>query len=172
VRVTVPANYVANTVTSQAQIVAEGFDTESTATLVNCPIVPAGSTATERLGSESTALTRGWYEDQVVYYFSFQERSLSGSVVPAAPIYVTFNLNPDQDGGGPPSGFVTEEGSSQTHNVLAALPDDPTYSPLWSVNPYDNADFDSVMDLSSATAANVLAMGVATVNCPVVDDGS
>jgi hypothetical protein len=36
------------------------------------------------------------------------------------------------------------------------------------VNVYDNADFESVMDLASAKDANVLAQGAANVNCPLV----
>lgn len=170
-RVTVPADYVANTITSVEQLRDEGLIAESTAQLVNCPIVPDGSTARLRATDEDPRLVRGWYRDQVVHYFSFTEQSLTGSVVPVAPIYVTFNLNPDVEGGGPASGFRSEDGSAQTHNVLAALPGSSGYSPLWSVTPYDNDDFASVMDLDSARAANVLAEGVATVNCPVVDIG-
>ncbi len=89
-------------------------------------------------------------------------------MVPLSPIYVTFNVNPDEDGGGPASGFVTEEGSTQTHNVVATVPGDEGYSPLWLVNVYDNAAFDSVSDLETAMDAEQLAAGVATVNCPVV----
>ena len=51
---------------------------------------------------------------------------------------------------------------------MATIPSDDGYSPLWLVSVYDNADFDSVSDLASAEAANILAAGVATVNCPVV----
>ena len=64
---------------------------------------------------------------------------------------------------------MTEPGGVQTHNALETLPDDEAYSPLWDVDVYDNADFDSVHDFASASAANILAEGVATVNCPVVD---
>jgi len=63
---------------------------------------------------------------------------------------------------------MTEEDSNRTHNVPATLPDDD-YSPLWAVNVYDNADFDSVPDLASATDANILNPDGPTVNCPVVD---
>ncbi|MDX1641644.1 MAG: hypothetical protein R3220_08090, partial [Balneolaceae bacterium] len=70
---------------------------------------------------------------------------------------------------GPASGFVTEEGTAQTHNVLATTPEDAAYSPLWFVNVYDNADFNMVEDLASAENANVLAEGAAIVNCPVVN---
>jgi hypothetical protein len=170
-RVTVPADYVANSVTSLGAIATAGYPTEATETLVNCPVVPAGSTARLRGGEESMELTRGWYQGEVVHYFSFEEHALTGSSVPLASIYVAFNRNPDQEGGGPASGFVTEDGSDQTHNVLEVLPGSDGYSPLWSVNPYDNADFDGVVDLSSVMAANVLAEGVASVNCPVVDTG-
>jgi hypothetical protein len=170
-RVTVPADYVANTITSAEQIRTQDLDVEATDQLVNCPIVPAGSTATRRATREDAGLVRGWYRGQVVYYFSFTEQPLAGSAVPVAPIYVTFNVDPGANGGGPPSGFRTEDGSEQTHNVLAALPGSDGYSPLWSVTPYDNDDFATVLDLDSARAASILAEGVATVNCPVVDIG-
>jgi len=88
-----------------------------------------------------------------------------------SPIYVSFNTNPGQEGGGPASGFMTEEGNDQTHNVVATLPGDAGYSPLWSVNVYDNADFGDVTDLDSATDAEILESGAATVNCPVVSKG-
>lgn len=170
-KVEVPADYVANTVTSAAEIDAMGFTRTPTTTLVNCPVVPAGSTATRRHGGGSSALQRGWYKDQVVSYFSFEEAPLTAAAgaVPLSPIYVTFNVNPDQPSGGPGSGFKTEDGSAQTHNVIATTPGNSLYSPLWSVNVYDNADFASVGDLASAQAATQLATGVATVNCPVVD---
>lgn len=167
-RVSVPSSYVANSVTSRDEIEAMGFAVDMTEELVNHPLVPGGSTARLRWGGASPALERGWYRGQVVHYFSFDEAPLAGDAVPTAPIFVTFNLNPDVAGGGPPSGFAKEPGSDQTHNVLTALPEDPGYSPLWSVSPYDNADFARVMDLSSVRDANVLARGVANVNCPVV----
>lgn len=167
-KVTVPADYVANTVTSYAEIVSKGYNISSTTKLVNCPVVPKGSTASKKLGGGTNMLTRGWYQDKVVFYFSFEEKDLMGNSVPLSPIYVTFNINPDMMGGGPPSGFVMEMGSMQTHNVVATLPSDAGYSPLWRVNVYDNADFSSVNNLTSATMANILATGVANVNCPIV----
>jgi len=175
-KVTVPKDYVANTVTSKAEVVAAGFKVEPTDMLVDCRIGPEGSTATQRGGSEPTSLHRGWYRGMVVSYFTFEEKSLAAEMgmVPISPIYVTFNKNPsDSDPtSGPASGFVTEppppSGLPQTHNVPATLPADADYSPLWSVVVYDNADFASVEDLPTAMAANILATGVATVNCPIV----
>jgi hypothetical protein len=166
--VTVPADYVANSVTSVEEIMASGYALSATDSLVNCPVVPQGSRARLRLEEGSNELHRGWYRGQVLYYFSFEEHALSGNTVPSAPIYVSFNINPDLDGGGPPSGFKEESGTDQTHNVVSALPSSAGYSPLWAVSPYDNADFDVVDDLSSVTNANVLANDVADVNCPIV----
>ena len=163
IKVTVPADYEANSVTSFAGITAAGYAMENTGVIINCPVVPKGSTAMLRGGGESNGLHAGWYKDMVVYYFTFEEKMLTGATVPVSPIYVTFNAN-----GMPPSGFVMEEGTAQTHNVVATIPSDDDYSPLWLVSVYDNADFDSVSDLASAEAANILAAGVATVNCPVV----
>ncbi|KAB1194021.1 hypothetical protein GJR96_11470 [Haloferax sp. MBLA0076] len=169
-KVTVPEDYEANTATSLADIEDAGYEMEATDMLVNCPVVPDGSTASMRYGDEDTGLVEGWYQGMVVSYFQFTEAALtlSGDSVPLSPIYVTFNVNPGEDGGGPPSGFVTEDGSDQTHNVVATLPDDSGYSPLWFVNIYDNADFDAVSDLGSATDAEQLASGAANVNCPIV----
>ncbi|MDP1623450.1 MAG: hypothetical protein Q8M08_14045 [Bacteroidales bacterium] len=171
-KVTVPAGYVANVVTSYQEIVSNGYSIESTTTLVNCPVVPEGSTANLRYTSgESNQLVRGWYKGKVVFYFSFFERDLmltGSSQVPVADILVTFNINPDLTGGGPPSGFKTEPGTMQTHNVLEFMPEQAGYSPLWDVDVYNNTDFGTVMNWQTASAANIMAMGVALVNCPVV----
>ena len=168
--VTVPAEYEANTVTSAGQIMDGGYEVEATDTVKNCPIVPDGSTASQRWGDGTADLVEGWYDGEVVSYFLFEEDDLTASngSVPISPIYVTFNRNPGEDGGGPASGFMTEEGSDQTHNVVATLPGDDGYSPLWMVGVYDNAEFESVSDLDSARDATILDPNAATVNCPVV----
>ncbi len=174
-KVTVPDDYVANSITNVSELMSAGYPIEKTDMIVNCPIVPDDSTATLRLNGEDPGLTMGWYKDQVIYYFNFSEKTLTVTPptvghpeVPLADILVTFNINPDQPNGGPPSGFMTEPGTDQTHNVVDTLPSDPGYSPLWDVDVYDNASFNSVHDLASAQAAPILALGVALVNCPVV----
>lgn len=174
VKVTVPKGYVANTLTSLDEVTASGYPQQRTDMLVNCPVVPAGSTASMRYdASESSALSRGWYKSQVVSYFSFEEAMLtttSVSAVPLSPIYVSFNVNPDPNNAqsGPPSGFMTDPSTMRTHNVVATLPSDAGYSPLWTVDIYDNSAFASVTDLSTAMAAPQLASGAANVNCPLV----
>jgi len=172
-KVTVPSSYVANSVTSLAEITAAGFATTPTNMLVNCPVVPAGSMASLRYTSESSALQRGWYRDMVVNYFSFDEHALTtaaGGAVPTAPIFVAFNVDPDPNNAasGPPSGFVTEMGTMQTHNVISVLPTAAGYSPLWTVSAYKSAAFASVSNWATATAAPLAAAGLANVNCPVV----
>ena len=175
-KVTVPAYYRANTITSLAELTAMNYSTERTNLIVNCPVVPGGSTAMLRYKPENNnGLIRGWYKDKVITYFDFSEKMLTVDLpaeghpdVPLSDILVTFNINPDMEGGGPPSGFVTEMGSDQTHNVVETLPEDEGYSPLWDVDVYDNADFDMVSNWMSAMNANILGTGVAMVNCPIV----
>jgi hypothetical protein len=173
VKVTVPATYVANSVTSLAEIRAAGFPMAATNMLVNCPVVPAGSTAMLRYTSEPATLQRGWYRDQVVQYFSFDERALTttaAGTVPVVPILVAFNIDPSSTNpmSGPPSGFVTEPGTLQTHNVISALPTDSSYSPLWAVSAYKSASFSAVTNFTTASQAPVAAAGLGDVNCPVV----
>ena len=113
-RVVVPSDYVANTVTSLAEIEATGYAMKMTDAIVNCPVVPDGSTATLRLRGEDTELHMGWYRGEVITYFVFEERALAvdaNGLVPLPEIHVTFNVNPGGDGGGPPSGFATELGT-------------------------------------------------------------
>jgi hypothetical protein len=167
-KVSVPKDYVANTIADAATLLDAGYKMEKTDTLRNMPVVPDKSTANARLKGERTALQSAWYQGKVAKFFSFNEASLSGSNVPLSPIYVTFNVNPDAPNGGPGSGFKTEPNSEQTHNVPATLPGDTGYSPLWLVAVYDNADFPSVQDLKTALKAKVLAPAAATVNCPIV----
>lgn len=170
VAVSVPDSYVANTLTSVDEIEAAQYPMQTTTKLVNCPIAPDGSTASLRdTGDTSdTGLTRGWYEGQVVHYFNFGEKAggleAVDGMVPTSPIYVTFN----DDTQGPGSGFKTEPGSIQTHNVTATLPSSRAYSPLWDVTPYSNAHFDAVTNAATAVTAAGDGSVAAMVNCPIV----
>jgi hypothetical protein len=170
-RIIAPADYVANTVTSFDGVYDAELFIESTEAIVNCPVVPEGSTADLRIGETSVSPAPAWYRDQVAFLFKFEEAALlvtPQGEVERSPIFVTFNVNPDQPDGGPASGFVTEPGSDQTHNVVSTLPGDAAYSPFWSVHVYDNGAFDAVSDLATAVDATRLGDDVAQVNCPVV----
>jgi len=169
-KVTVPADYTPNSIGSLSALKTAGFQLTPTNMIVNCPIVPNGSTAKHRLSGSDTGLHEGWYQNKIVTYFNFVEAPLmttADGMVPVSPIYVTFNVNPGMANGGPSSGFKMAAMSMQTHNVVATLPGDKGYSPLWSVSPYDNMYFDKVMKLDSVMDSMVLAQGVADVNCPI-----
>jgi hypothetical protein len=172
-KVLVTKDYVANSIADAAMLQKAGYKMQETGTLRNMPVVPDKSRASARLKGENAEMQRAWYRGQVAKFFSFNEAPLSvaGTNVPVSPIYVTFNVNPNQPNGGPASGFRTEPSSPQTHNVPATLPGDAGYSPLWLVVVYDNADWPAVHNLDSALKAKVLAAGVATVNCPIVSIG-
>lgn len=171
--VTVPNDYAVNSVASFQDIIDFGYSYTKTDKIVNCPIVPFGSIANTGLNGSPNVLHKGWYKDKLVYYFSFEEKDITvdaNNIVPTSPIYVTFNINPDDNNpdSGPASGFVVETGTNQTHNVIATIPSDSYYSPLWGVNIYNNTYFDNVNDLNTAKAAEILVENAVYVNCPVV----
>ncbi len=169
-RVYVPRDYKPNSITGVAEIAEFALQVETRPTLLNCPLVPEGSTALLRFDpADETAAKPLWYEGEIVFSLFFEALQVTAeNQIPINDLYVTFNINPDQPGGGPPSGFVVETGTMQTHNVGAAIPPDPAYSPLWNANMYDNAEFDMVVDLPSAMQATILVPDAALVNCPVV----
>ena len=166
-KVMVPDYYVPNTLTSEAEILASGLKIVKTNMIVNCPVVPFGSNAAMKYGGGTNQLVVGWYNDSAVAYFNFAETSLiatSNGQVPIDDIYVQFNDN----AAGPASGFKTEPGTSQTHNVIASSPGSTDYTPLWQVHVVDNAYFNQVSNLTTAMSANILNQNAALVNCPVV----
>ena len=166
-KVSVPKNYVANSIADAGTLRNAGYQMQQTDALRNMPVVPDKSRASMRLNGESAELHRAWYGGEVAKFFSFDEAPLdaAGGNVPLSPIYVTFNstqVNPMED-------LVRDSDRTKlpaTHNVPFTLPGDAGYSPLWLVSVYDNADFPSVHDRTTALKAKVLGPGVATVNCP------
>ena len=166
-KVIVPDTYVANSLTSEAEILASGYTVQKTTMIVNCPVVPFGSTASKKFGGGSNSLNLGWYKSKAVAYFSFEEKALTATAtgeVPISPNFVMFNDNTT----GPASGFKTEPGTDQTHNVLGTSPAFASYSPLWEVHVVDNADFASISNLTTAQSATILNPSAAFVNCPTV----
>ncbi len=166
-KVTVPDNYVANSLTSEAEVLASGYTVTKTGSIVNCPVVPYGSVAAKSFtAGTSSALIYCWYKSMAVAYFNFGEAEINttaSGMVPLSTIYVMFNDN----AAGPSSGFKVETGTMQAHNVLATIPTDAGYSSLWDVNVIDNANFAGVTNLATATSFPSTPAG-ATVNCPVV----
>jgi hypothetical protein len=159
--VEVPGSFTPGSITSARQIGALPV-TRST-TVVDCPIVPRGSTAREGRGVAPAQLTELWYRGQAVSCLLFAgELTLDAGKVPTSPIYVTFASE-----AGPASGFRTEPRTPQTHNVVMSVPGDVDYSPLWAVHIYDRGKFDRVHDANSALAAGPAQQGP-LVNCPIV----
>jgi hypothetical protein len=166
-KVIVPDNYVPNSLTSEAEVLSSGYMVTKTRIVVNCPVVPFGSTAarSKTAGTAST-LVLGWYKNKAVAYFTFDEAAFeltSAGFVPTSDIFVMFNDNVT----GPASGFKVETGTTQTHNVIETLPADALYSPLWDVSVIDNTNFSNVSNLTTAQSFPATPAG-ATVNCPVV----
>lgn len=164
-KVTVPDNYVPNSLTSESEILSSGYTITSTTTIVNCPVVPYGSTASKsKTAGVASALSFGWYKGMAVSYFNFDEAPImtASGLVPLSPIYVMFANNASPD-----NGFKVEPGTSQTHNVLATIPTDATYSPLWKVNVVDTSHFSMITNLSTVSTFTSMPAG-ATVNCPIV----
>ena len=166
-KVIVPDTYIANSLTSEAEILASGYTIQKTNMIVNCPVVPFGSTAAKKFGGGSSSLNLGWYKGKAVAYFSFEEAPITATAsgkVPTSPNFVMFNNNATW----PASGFKTETGTDQTHNVLGTAPSSPLYSPLWQVHMLDNASFAGVSNLATAQSAIILNPNAALVNCPTV----
>jgi hypothetical protein len=164
--VEVPADFVPGSITRADQIRARGLPIERSPSVVDCPVVPAGTTA-RRGGAVMREL---FYRDARVSCVELGEPLTSrDGRVPTSPIYVTFAINPGAAGGGPPSGFRREPDLVQTHNVVFSVPGDTDYSPLWAVHVYDHEAFARVHDASSALAAPLVDGDGPLVNCPIAE---
>ncbi len=158
VLVRVPAGYVANTITSADEVLATDYERVPTVEVHNRPLVPPGSVAA--LASDAGAPTLAWYGDDVVHALAFDEAPVRvrGSLVDYAAIYVCLAE----------SGDFCADDDGNTHNVVAAVPGQDGYSPLWKIWRYDVGVFDDVMDLPSAQAADAETV-TGLVNCPLVE---
>jgi len=167
-KVWVPKDYVANTITDASMLQQAGYKMEKTHKLLNMAVVPDKSRARVRFNGENPELQRAWYRDQVAKFFLFDEAplSVSGDKVPVSPIYDGFTINPGQPGG--EMEFCTDPNTTQTHNVVATMPGDKAYSPLWLRVVYDSAACASVHNLETALQAKKVAANVLLINCPMV----
>lgn len=164
VKVLVPDDYKANSIKSLADIENSGFELVSTGTIINCPLVPYGSTA--ELANRNSV---GWYKGKHVQYFSFESLETtvvnSGALdVPYAVVRVIFE---DND---PSKGMKVDPDTGKTHNVFDTVPGDELYRALWRHDFVDEADFDSIHNWESSLAARETDIGMDNilVNCPVV----
>ena len=167
-KVSVPNNYVANTITDTATLLQTGYKKEKTDKLFNMAVVPDKSRARTRFNGGNPELQRAWYQGQVAKFFLFDEAplSVSGDKVPVSPIYDGFTINPGRPGG--EMEFCTDPNSKQTHNVVGTVPGEKAYSPLWLRVVYDSAACASVHNLETAQSAKVVPAKVLLINCPIV----
>lgn len=143
--------YRPNAITSLEAVLEAEMDTTATDQVLNCVVVPDGSTATRRFGAgDRTVLQSGWYRDQIVRYFLFEAPDASvqvafeGGTVSVPQMYAFLANDEDVD-----DGFALDaEGS--THNVATRLPIDEGYSPLWALQLLTLDAFGRVEDVPTA----------------------
>ena len=151
--VNVSSDYQADSVRSVDDINQMGYIITESSTLVNCPIVPAGSTF-----ETGISLVQGWYKNQKVFYPDFG----SNPDYPA-PIYV---LITGFDGQGNPQTVAGQK------NIIDVIPGDEGYSDFWRVT-FVTVPQDYTAN-TFTSRADVLASGypmnttTTIVNCPVV----
>ena len=171
VEVEVERDYRPNAVTSWATMVAAGYDTVMTNSVMHCVMVPDGSTARQRItAGVSVELQDGWYRDEIVKYLLFESVGSTGSSL-STPIMYAFLQN-DTDLS---EGFAVDA-DGFTHNVISLLPGQEGYSPLWALTLFKLEAFERVFDNPSAVTQsqnpdNKLELediSVLLVNAPVV----
>lgn len=173
VRIT-DADFQPNSLTSLADIQATEAELTVTDDIMNCVMVPDGSTATRRFDpTDAIGLHDGWYRDQAVRYLLFENPSslataeFAGQEI-SAPVMYSFFEN-DRDAS---DGFATDS-DGLTHNVVTRLPQQEGYSPLWALRVFTLSIFDRVMSVGSAQdndrEDNIIALPkVLILNAPVV----
>ena len=155
--VVVPEEYEPDSITSAEDLTAMtssmGYEVITPGVLVNCPIVPAGSTL-----ESGEQLTQGWYNGGAVYYPDF---GMNPAV--AIPIWVFVT---GMDASGNPM-FV--EGQN---NIIDAIPGDDGYSDFWHVRMVmvdDSYEANSIISAQAvADAGFEVVQAPMVVNCPVV----
>lgn len=150
--VTVPDGYEPDSMKSREDVVNSGYETMAPGLLVNCPIVPEGTTLE---GGEE--LTQGWYKGDAVFYPDF-----GANPATALPIWV-FITGMDADGN---PQFVDGQ-----NNVIDSVPSDAGYSAFWQVTlvtvdeGYEANSIKSAADVVSAGFE--MTQTEMVVNCPV-----
>lgn len=151
--VTVPDGYEPGSIRSAQAVADSGFEMFEPEMLVNCPLVPAGSTL-----EEGPELQQGWRDGREVFYPNFGPNPASAN--PLLALITGFD-----DDGNPR--FVEGQGS-----IIDAVPRQEDYSAFWRVNLVLAPAGYKANELRSAEA--VLATGWEitetdiVVNCPVV----
>ena len=170
-KVTVPKDYVANTITDAATLLDAGYKMEQTGTLRNMPVVPDKSIARDALkrrkrrtatrlvsrpGREILQLRRGAVG---------RGRSQCPAVADLRDLQRQSRRNRTA---GPVPVSAPSPTPSRPTTSRSRCPAIRAIRRCGWCAVYDNADFPSVHDRATALKAKVLAPGAATVNCPIV----
>ena len=152
--VTVPDDYVPDSIRSAEEVLDSGYDIAPTDMLVNCPIVPEGTTLE---GGEP--LVQGWYKGEEVFYPDF-----GANPATVEPIWV-FIHGMNADG--------TPDLVEGQNNIIDTVPGEADYTAFWRVNMVTVPE--GYEPNSIRSAADVIAAGFEitqtdmVVNCPVVE---
>ena len=172
------SDFQPNSLSSLADIQAAAAETTVTDQIMNCVIVPDGSSARLRFDpTDAVGLHDGWYRDQAIRYLLFENPEsravveFGGQEISAPVMYAFFENDTD-----PTDGFA-DDGAGLTHNVVTRLPEQEGYSPLWALRVFRLSVFDRVVSVGSAQDSdredNVVPLpAVLIVNAPVVHTGS
>lgn len=154
VLVIVPEGYEANDLTSLAEIEASGYPTMKPGMLVDCPIVPAGTTL-----EGGPALARGWYRGAAAFYPGFAPTN------DAAPPLYRFLRGYDE------AGVPLLVGGQDA--ALGAAPGDDDYSGFWRMHDVlvgEGFEAGSIRSTADLEAAGLRVIPTDLVlNAPVAD---
>jgi len=140
--VTVPNNYVVNSITDVTTLLA-AYSNTTVGPMVNCPVVPLNSS----FASIGPNITYGWYKNQTIHYFDF-----GPSPSYTIPIFVLPNV-------------------TGQYNIIDAVPGDAGYSAFWDAQlftapaGYVVNTYKSQAEVLAAKLSNVA--GPQAINCPV-----
>lgn len=167
-----------NSLVSLADIEAAALDTTFTQQIMNCAMVPDGSTASRRFDpTAAVGLLDGWYRGFIVRYLLFENPQSQATVefggleISAPQMYAFFQNDREVS-----DGFAVDA-DGLTHNVFTRLPQQEGYSPLWVLRVFKLSVFDRVISVASAQdndqEDNILELDeVLIVNAPVVHVGA
>ena len=169
-------DYLPNTLTSFQDLEAGGYEILPTEGVMNAIMVPDGSQASKRFDPQvPTAALDGWYNEQIVKFFLFENPASIAVVdfgvdeINTPRMHGFFENDKDER-----MGFALDRETGSTHNVAENLPGGPGYSPLWVMQIFKLSVFDQMQNVASAinlakNEDNVLALpALLHVNVPIV----
>jgi hypothetical protein len=165
--------YIANSINTAQQIFDAELEVEITTQGYHAVIVPDGSSASRRWDLDiPRGLQNGWYRGQIVKYLLFENPQspfplILGAERVETPQMFGFLAN-DRD---VLDGFAVDPQSGETHNVVAVLPGEESYAPLWVLQVFKLTAFDRFNSLADAIREdeeNSIDLGILHINAPIV----